>query len=228
MDFGLGRVRVEDANDERFPMRSLLPAATSERTYRYWWPSGWWGNQGSLPHCVAYSWMHFIEDGPVTHFYESNDDHHEKPLFNTTSLYNEAQKVDAWPGENYDGTSVRAGAKILQKRGVIGEYRWAWDVDTVIQTLLEVGPVVAGTWWYSSMFQPDDEAIIKVEGSRAGGHAYLLNGVNTKKGLIRIKNSWGRAWGNKGFAYISFEDMDRLIREAGEACIATEKQLVEG
>ena len=32
-------------------------------------------------------------------------------------LYHEAQKVDEWPGEDYEGTSVRAGLDILRVRG---------------------------------------------------------------------------------------------------------------
>jgi hypothetical protein len=66
-------------------------------------------------------------------------------------LYHEAQKIDEWPGEDYDGTSVRAGLDILRKRGhceireghvspeAIGEgikaNRWARSVDDVLTTL---------------------------------------------------------------------------------------------
>lgn len=228
----LGRIIVEDERDQNFPMRSLLPKQTPGETYKYWWASGWWGDQGRTPHCVAYSWVHWIEDGPITHFYENRDfdPSYEKTgnhqsLFKTSDVYNEAQKLDRWPGTNYDGTSVRAGAKVLQKRGVIGEYRWAWDIDTVVNALLMLGPIVVGTWWYTSMFYPDDEHVIKVGGGKAGGHAYVLNGVNLDKGLIRIKNSWGRQWGKKGHAYISISDFERLLHEHGEACIATELKL---
>lgn len=223
--FGLGRIHVEDSRDQDFLMSDALPAESSDRTYKYWWPSGWWGNQGTQPHCVAFAWMHYLEDGPITHFYEMNDEDYEKPLYKTSSVYHEAQRKDRWPGENYAGTSVRAGAKVLASKGVIKEYRWAWDVETVVQALLETGPVVVGTRWYRDMFYPDDEGKIKVGGSVAGGHAYLLNGVNTEKGIIRLKNSWGRGWGKKGYAYISIEDMDRLIKENGEACIALETKL---
>lgn len=128
-----------------------------------------------------------------------------------------------YTGNSYDGTSVRAGAKVLQTKGFIESYLWAWDVNTVIQAVLEKGPVVVGTEWTYDMFFPNiDTAIIKPTGNSAGGHAYLINGVNTKKKLFRIKNSWGRVWGNKGHAYISFDDMDKLIRNQGEACLAIE------
>jgi C1A family cysteine protease len=72
------------------------------------------------------------------------------------------------------------------------------------------------------MFYPDRRGIIRVGGRLAGGHAYLINGVDTNKKLFRLKNSWGRNWGQYGSAYISFSDMERLIKEYGEICFATE------
>ena len=44
-----------------------------------------------------------------------------------------------------------------------------------------------------------------------GGHAYVINGVNTIKKQFRLKNSWGRKWGQGGHAFISFDDMKKLI-----------------
>jgi len=129
-------------------------------------------------------------------------------------------------GNSYDGTSVRAGAKVLQSAGYINGYNWAWDIDTTVNALLTLGPVVVGTWWYYDMFFPNKENIITATGNKIGGHAYLLDGVNVKKKLIRIKNSWGRDWGKKGFAYISFDDMDKLIKDYGEVCMANEINVI--
>lgn len=213
---GLGRMPSEDEKDKFFLMRSLLEQKEApERTYRYWNANGWWGDQGSLPHCVGYSWTHWIEDGPITHKGPA-------PIINPSVLYKEAQRVDEWAGENYDGTSVRAGAKALQSRGLITNYLWAWDVNTVAQAILTTGPVVVGTNWYNQMFYPDQYGKIYIYGRSVGGHAYLLNGVNTKTRMFRIKNSWGQNWGRKGHAFISFDDMQRLIDEQGEACLAVE------
>lgn len=216
--FKLGRISVPDKRDGNFPLRSMLPKAPTVRTYRYWWPNGWWGDQGSTSECVAFSWCHWLAEGPITQKQTTKGTSIVDPNY----LYAEAQKVDEWPGENYDGTSVRAGAKILMRDGFISSYNWAWDIDTVVSALLSVGPLVVGTNWYDGMFYPDANSKISVSGNLAGGHAYLLDGVNTKTGLIRIKNSWGKGWGHSGFAYISISDMGRLISEEGEACLAVE------
>mgnify|MGYP006891290300 CR=1 FL=1 len=81
--------------------------------------------------------------------------------FDTTFLYNEAQKIDQWPGEDYDGTSVRAGAAVLKSKGYISGYNWAWDVETVVNALLTLGPVVVGTWWTYDMFFPNEKVLLQ-------------------------------------------------------------------
>lgn len=137
-------------------------------------------------------------------------------------IYSGAQTMDEWPGENYNGTSVRGGAKYLKSLGKINSYLWAFDVQTLINTVLTVGPVVVGTNWYYNMFYPDKNGIIRLGGRLVGGHAYEINGVDTVKKQFRIKNSWGKYWGLQGRAYISFTDMSRLIKEGGEVCLAVE------
>lgn len=217
-DFGLGRVYKPDVRDRNFPMAAALPRAASARTSRYWFANGWWGNQGNTSQCVAYSWTHWLEDGPFFHYAP------HKPILNPLELYKSAQKIDYWDGEDYEGTSVRAGAQHLQSLGLVEKYTWAFDVKPVVQALLDVGPVVVGTMWYDSMYYPKNGILVpdfKTD-KEAGGHAYLLDGVNTKSGMIRVKNSWGRGWGRNGFGYISIDNMDKLIRAQGEACLAIE------
>jgi hypothetical protein len=215
-----GRLRAVDPRDLNFPMRAMF-AVPSARPYKYWNQSQWYGDQGATSQCVAYSCIHFLEDGPVTHKNVA------PPVIAPDWLYGEAQKVDEWEGENYDGTSVRAGFKVLEREKYIKEYRWAAILGDIIECVLEKGPVVMGTNWYESMMKPDPLGVLSVEGDVAGGHAWLINGVNTKTRIFRMKNSWGRGWGDGGSGWISFNDVDRLLHEAGEACIATELRVIQ-
>jgi hypothetical protein len=134
--------------------------------------------------------VHYLEDGPIGHSGRA-------PVVGPHTLYGEAQQVDEWPGEDYDGTSVRAGAKVLAtavcRRVPLGMGRRHGR-----HALLTKAPVVLGTNWYSGMFEPDDRGPADRRGGSAGGHAYVANGVNRDRGLVRIKNSWGRGWGIRG------------------------------
>lgn len=220
-EYGLGRRPADDERDRMFRLAEALPAQEPDMTRaRYWWAQGWWGNQGPTPHCVGYAWTHWLEDGPETH-----PETKTTPLIHPDKIYINAQLIDEWPGEDYDGTSVRAGAKYLQQLGYIKEYRWAWNVSDLIAAVLQVGPVVVGTNWYRGMFFPNEKGFITPSGTLAGGHAYVINGCNPMREFFRIKNSWGRQWSRNGYAYISFGDMERLIGEDGEVCLAVEKRI---
>jgi hypothetical protein len=218
--FMLGRVHIEDKRDSNYLITNnitkLLKTPTPPKIVsKYWDDNGWWGNQGNTPQCVGYAWAHWIEDGPVGHG-------GTPPIISPTLIYKEAQKVDEWQGESYNGTSVRGGAKYLKNTNKISSYYWGYNINTLISSVLNLGPVVVGTNWYNGMFYPDKNGLIRISGRIAGGHAYVINGVDTNKKLFRIKNSWGKNWGKAGSAYISFNDMTRLIRENGEICLALE------
>lgn len=144
-------------------------------------------------------------------------------------VYKQAQKIDEFPGENYDGTSVNAGAKIMRKLGLITAWRWCFSVDEVIQALM-AGPVVLGIPWYSGMYEAPG-GILKVTGSRVGGHCILARAykkagtIFPDEPAIGLFNSWGPSWGEKGCAWIRVSEFKRLMAEQGEACVPVTRSL---
>jgi hypothetical protein len=221
---GLGRLAAKDKRDQDYLIPNLARAAKAV-TSKYWMSLGRTYDQGNTSQCVAYAGVRYLISHPILN----------KPL-QFAALYNECQRNDEWPGEEpaYEGTSVRALFKVLKAKGLVTEYRWAWDCETVVNHLLTRGPVVMGTDWHMEMFRPDRWEYIEPKGAAVGGHAYLLIGANRQKvhplsgarGAVRLINSWGPNWGANGRAWMSFADLDTLIRSDGEACVATETKLV--
>lgn len=197
-----------------FSMKSVTRPPISKKN---WWADGWWGNQRNTPHCGAYVWLHILEDGPVV---QDTIPNRKVPLLSPEKFYNECKKIDGL-GKNSEGTTILAGAQVATQLGLITEYRWAETVDDVIDALLIFGPVIAGTHWYEGM----NTGRMTLTGKREGGHAYVINGVDIEKKLFRIKNSYGKTWGDGGYGYLSFDSLDKLLKDGGEVCVPFEKKL---
>lgn len=207
----LARLEAPDDRDKKFLLSSRLDTLEIPTSgYKYWYQREV-ENQGSTPHCVGYAWRAMMTSVPVRQW-----------GIDASNVYHEAQKVDEWEGEDYDGTSVRAGAKVLKSWGKLKSYGWAWDLEATLAWLWHKGPVVMGTWWHEDMFWPDSKGYIQPTGQKAGGHAYILQGLNIDQEKVRLINSWGRDWGQSGRAWIKFEDLESLIIDFGEVCTALE------
>ena len=214
-----GRLYFPDVRDMGHLMKPDVRKAATINS-RFWYP-GLALNQGSQPACVGYSSWKWLYGGPVKN---------RAMPFNALELYFEAQKWDEWPGENYDGTSVRGAFKYLKNSGYVGEYQWAFNVGSVLAYVLTTGPIVMGTNWFTGMMDPDSHMYVKTTGVVEGGHAYLFCGANRLRrnsdgttGAFRILNSWGSSWGAKGRAWISLQDAAFLMAQPqAEACIAIE------
>jgi hypothetical protein len=221
-EYGLGRVPAIDFRDRRH-MATVAKRVPASRTSRHWITAKPL-DQGNTSQCVAYSWEQYLLSSPV-----------KNRMYKTPAdLYNEAQMADEWPGEDYDGTSVRAGAKVLQYAGYLKEYQWAFDVEAAVRYMLTTGPIVLGTDWYETMFYPfeygkDRQTFIRMGGPIAGGHAYLWKGVNLLRpcfcgelGAARIINSWGAEWGDGGKAWMCLKEVGKLIAAWGECSMSSE------
>lgn len=209
-EFGLGRLPSADSRDASFPMRALF-AAPPPRPTRFH-RTGPVLDQGNLPQCVGFAWRQLLNSSPIMQTGGPSAD----------QIYLQAQEVDEWPGTDYAGTSVRAGAKVLHDRGYLASYHWAINAEDVRLYVLGSGPVVIGTEWLSEMFDVDRDGFIPVRGFGVGGHAYLVCGFSAGRNAFRVINSWGKEWGQSGRAWLRFADLGALLANGGEACAAQE------
>lgn len=115
---------------------------------------------------------------------------------------------------------------MLQNIGAIKSYHWANNVQDIANAVLTTGPVVMGTVWYNSMFDPtpEDNYFLRVDEASgiAGGHAWVIDGYNTKTDVFRMKNSWSYHWADGGFAHVTRADLEKLFSHDGEAAIGLE------
>lgn len=208
-DERLDRLVEFDEESRKYPARKLLTAA-QKQPRNYHWRCPIVLDQEGEGACVGFAVAHELAAYPVMVPALDNNFGH--------TLYREAKKLDPWEGENYEGTSVLAGVKAAKKRGHFHEYRWCFGLQDLLLTVSYNGPVILGINWYDSMYDPIDD-ILHVGGYLAGGHAILCRGVNVHDRTLTLHNSWGPTWGHNGDAKISWNDMDRLLHEDGEAVV---------
>ncbi len=226
---GLRTPKVADGRDLAFPMRMQLGDTSDGRLLnRDHYDNAIWIDQGAESACVGAALTHIIEDSAFTR----PESPRGTAIISYLDLYHEAQNFDEWEGTDYDGTSARGGAKVLMDRGLISSFLWAENLTDIIDALLYHGPVAIGTKWTEEMFAPrwEKDALgnprwtLLDEGPLAGYHEYVLNAVNVEASVVRIKNSWGQWWGDKGRAWMDFDTLERLVFSDGDALIVTEQK----
>lgn len=230
---GLGRKPSTDPRNAMYPMARRLPAPTATLpTRRTWGFRGEPLDQGGTGTCTGHAAAHFIHASPMRH----------KGFLNPFDIYREAVTLDEYSGNDREatlgdselqwGSSGTGVAKALDRRGLLKEYLWAGTMREAIEWVLTRGPVMIGTNWYDSMFNPTAQGFVKITPatSLAGGHEYLLLGANTSKGIAAFVNSWGARWNHAatlcrdGHFLMDFETLERLFHEDGDAVSALEQK----
>lgn len=202
------RVRF-DERSRNYPVRALIAADARPRSYT--WRCEKWLDQGREGACTGFALAHEAAGRPVVVAGITN--------ITAQDVYHRARELDEWPGEDYEGSSVLGAMKAGMERGWYKEYRWAFGEADLALAIGHCGPAVLGINWYEGMLTPDLFGKIRVSGAVAGGHAILCNGYNARRREYRLHNSWGEDWGQRGECIIGADDMARLLREQGEACI---------
>lgn len=182
--------------------RKAIRIPRSHREYRRWkLLADRWVQPDSYS-CAAVAWGN--------HSVYSEDAIHLRP----EGIYQFATCIDTFRGE---GTSIGAVAHALKVLGVLKDYRWFRTLASIRNYVLDRGPVVFASSWFSSMNEVPENGILKVSGQVEDPHAFLICGYSRKTRLFRVLNGWDE-WGVSGEAFIRDADMRRLFKLDGEAC----------
>lgn len=156
-------------------------------------------------------------------------------------LYEMAKCNDEWPGESYDGSSLRGAINGWKNMGVCEDSMWPYRVgankgsltvenaknarNNTIGAYYRLKPVISdfhaalnetGVIAVSAkVHQGWDEAsdgIIEYHKKTDGGHAFVIVGYNDKG--FWIQNSWGKSWGDNGVALWLYEDWVKNVMDA--------------
>ena len=228
----LDRLKEFDEKSRAYPARALLSVEAQtipiDQVRSYSWnmreplftsPL----DQGEEGACVGFGWANEIALPPKPDYALTND--------YAFGIYRWAQQHDEWAGEDYSGTSVLAGAKAVSEwLSRVIEYRWCFSLDDLVRTVAYKGPVVLGWNWYTGMMKPDVDGRIRPTGQLEGGHCIVTNkvrgmlySVSAQRRRLYVWNSWGRGNGWPE-AWLSWDDVERLMHEQGDACIPVVRQ----
>jgi len=215
-----------DERSKNYPIRPLLGTRRTARKATFW-QEGTVLDQGAEGACVGFGWMAEVLAKPV-----APEQQPAEELGNSLAqfYYKEAQKVDQWEGEDYEGTSVLAGAKVMKEYGLISEYRWCFSVEDIIDAVCLKGPVVLGVPWFQSMYRTLTGGLVYIDTTKepVGGHCITITGYDPAMQIgrqtlevFRWRNSWGHDYGDGGSGYIKVSDLKRLFEHerGAEACI---------
>jgi hypothetical protein len=208
-------VRFDDRSLD-YPVRDLIDTKGTRTRH---WPCAKHLDQANAGACVAFACTHaLISRRPSLPGITAK--------FALEQVYWEAQRADEWDGgaypsaqPQYEGASVLDTVKVLRARGYFQSFYWAFGLQDLVRALSWVGPAVVGLYWYKDMFDVHGCGYVHASGKRVAGHGILCKGVNVEERYFVLHNSWGASWGHGGDAKISWDDMDQLLHEEGEAVI---------
>lgn len=149
-------------------------------------------------------------------------------------LYEMARRYDEWAGTDYQGSSARGAMKGWHKHGVCSEAVWPYqpgnpdprltderaqnagrrplgayfrvnhkDLVAMHAALVEAGILYATGTVHDGWLRPE-KGVIRPGSKELGGHAFAIVAYDDRG--FWIQNSFGKSWGQSGFALLPYDD----------------------
>lgn len=213
---------LEGVTPQPSPTPDPTPTPTPQPTGDVVWTDSKQLDQGNYGTCVGNGWAQWGNSQPVEDNYSEKD---ARAIYYDATVFDGQPDDPDAPGGGQQGSTVRSGAKAMQKRKRNSAYAFAKTLDDIKTWVQQKGPVVIGSDWTSNMFNPDANGYIVPTGSVEGGHCYLLLGDLESEGAFLFQNSWGNSWGQNGYFKMKYEDFQKLLSSGGEASVSLELPL---
>lgn len=236
-DQGLGRVRIPDARDREYTLPAVRAAheilsqpigepsepLPRERTQPWHLPTVRL-DQGPRPTCTAFAVLNFLLAAPLMSIAPKDVE------VWTEDAYLWSQDNDEWPGNEYDGTSVRAALQYLRKEhGGVASFARATSEAEMRRHLLSPlgGPLVIGVDMFENMAAIGTDGLGEASGEWLGGHAMLCYWYSKRRKQYDCLNQWSPEWGDNGILHLPEDSMIYLIEElGGDAYAPTQVRLL--
>lgn len=138
--------------------------------------------------------------------------------------YDWCRKNDEWPGENYDGTSAAAGARMAASAGLVTEYRWAETVRDFLTAISRHGPGCFAIDWKTGMMKPDSDGFIHPTGIVEGGHQIMCNVIALRRFKRPALGLW-QSWGEMPIWWMYVDEMEEVVSNGGEMWLPVVRSL---
>lgn len=218
----LGRHVEHDERSKNFAF--LAKTAKPQKKTTHWTSQAPVLDQGNLGSCTGNAMAQWLN----TDFATGARGSRLTPLneHDAIDIYSKATRLDNVPGvypPTDTGSSGKAAAKAAFQMSFLKSYSWTFSFSSA-QAAIEKQPLMSGSLWTNDMFKCVN-GLVKVgslaDSNIAGGHEYLMCGIDWVAEVFEFRQSWGQWTGAKpgGYFAIGFKDYHGLLDNQGDIVV---------
>jgi len=128
-----------------------------------------------------------------------------------------AIEESSWPYKGGEFSKDPPASVANAKHYKISKYKTVkLDINSFKSILLTNNCIIVGIIAYNTIVESKDGVYQtpKSNDQIIGGHGVCIVGYDDTKKLLKFRNSWGVSWGDKGYGYIKYDDINELITDA--------------